>query len=106
MNKTVIFITFAVVIVIGFAGYIVLLAMDPTPDPARSDRVVTSLVLLLGILTTAAGQFYQLGRIEKQTNGNLSRRDDHIAALTAQLNDAGIPPTLPPTAPIEVAKAD
>lgn len=102
MNKTVIFITFAVVVILGFAGYILLLARDPTPDPTRSDRVITSLVLLLGLLSTAAGQFYMLGKIEKQTNGNLSIKEAHIAELSSQLANAGIQPA---TAPVSVVKA-
>lgn len=103
MNKTVIFVTFALVVILGFAGYVVLLALDPTPDPGRPDRVITALVLLLGLLSTAAGQFYMLGKqgeklekIEKQTNGNLTAEKTHNAALTAQLVEHGIPPSLPP----------
>lgn len=101
MNKTVIFITFAVVLILGFGGYILLLAIDPTPPADRSDRVITSLVLLLGMLSTAAGNFYMLGKIERQTNGTLSIERAHNAALTGQLVDLGVRPAEPPVAVVK-----
>lgn len=104
MNKTLMFVTFAIIATLGLVGYIVLLAIDPTPDEDRADRLVTTLIVLLGLITTSAGTFYQLGKIEKQTNGALSAKEQHINLLQAQLMGAGVTPASPPIAAVAPAE--
>lgn len=88
MNKTVMFVVFAALAIFGLVGTVVLLILAP-----ESSREFTSLLItVLGLATTAGGTFYALGKqgqeletIKKNTNGTLSRKDDEIAALRAQL---------------------
>lgn len=87
MNKTAVFITFAALVALGILGSIYLLVERPD----ASATFTSLLVQLLGLVTVAAGTFYALGKtnekigeVQKQTNGNLSRRDDEIARLTRE----------------------
>jgi hypothetical protein len=92
MNKTAVFITFAALAGLGIAGAVVLLIHRPD----ASATFTSLLVLILGLVVTAAGTFYGFGKqgekldeIQKQTNGNLTSRDKLIAeqaALIAELN--------------------
>lgn len=87
MNKTAVFITFAVLAALGLIGSIYLLVERPD----ASATFTALLVQILGLVVVAAGTFYALGKtnekiaeVQTQTNGNLSRRDDEIERLTRE----------------------
>ena len=97
MNKTVIFVTFAVLAAVGLVGCVVLLALGVDTD--RLAQFTTLLITVLGLASTAAGTFYALGKqgekietIERNTNGRLEARDKRIDALTSTLVENGIQP--------------
>ena len=88
MNKSLLFVTFAVLAAIGLAGGIFIVAERPD----ATATFVNLLVVVLGLVTTAAGTFFALGKtnekieeVRKQTNGNLSAKEDEIARLNAEL---------------------
>lgn len=88
MNKTVVFITFAALAALGIMGGVYLLAERPD----ASATFTNLLVLVLGLVVTAAGTFYGLGRanekldtVQKQTNGTLSALMEENRRLTRQL---------------------
>ena len=93
MNRTVVFVTFAVLAGLALCGF-VLLEVSTTEDSAPFSAFV---IQILGMVTLAAGTFYGLGSLTKkvdevhrQTNGNLSRRDAKIelqAEEIAELKD-------------------
>ena len=102
MNKTAVFITFAALAALGLVGSIYLLVERPD----ASATFTALLVQILGLVVVAAGTFYALGKtnekledVQKQTNGNLSRRDAEIERLTAENIELAkqIPPTTGPT---------
>lgn len=75
MNKTVIFITFAILAGIGIAGAVLLAVVRP--DTTTS--YVNFVFQILGLVTVAATTFYGLGKaneklevVKRQTNGTLS----------------------------------
>lgn len=75
MNKTVMFLTFALLAAIGLLGTVALLIFRPE----SATTFTTLLITVLGLATTAGGTFYMLGKqneqiqkIDKQTNGTLS----------------------------------
>lgn len=75
MNKTVMFVTFAALAVVGLAGTVALLIVRPE----SATTFTTLLITVLGLATTAGGTFYALGKqgeqikkIDRQTNGTLS----------------------------------
>lgn len=89
---------------VGIAGQIVLAVFRPD----ATATFVANTTQLLGLLILAASTIYQLGKqgaqlqqIEAQTNGNLTRRDAHIAALQAQVSEAGRVPVAAPIAVVE-----
>jgi hypothetical protein len=95
MNKTVMFVTFAVLAGLGIIGSAFLLVYRPD----ASATFGTQTVLFLGLVTSAAGTFALLDKqgkkieqIQEQTNGNLSRRDEEIVLLREQLTQNGITP--------------
>lgn len=97
MNKTVIFITFAVLAGVGLVGAAVLLALGV--DTNRLGQFTTLFITVLGLASTAAGTFYALGKqgekietIERNTNGRLEAKDQRIDALTQTLVENGIQP--------------
>lgn len=76
MNKTVVFVTFAVLVALAIAGTVFLLIFKEDSFGAYSAFIVN----LLGVTTVAAGTFAVLGRtnqkveqIKEQTNGTLSK---------------------------------
>lgn len=76
MNKTVVFVTFAVLAALAIIGVVILLLYKTDTISAYSGFIVN----LLGIVTLAAGTFAVLGKtnqkvekIERQTNGTLSK---------------------------------
>lgn len=82
MNRTVVFLVFAVLVGIGLLGALFLVVYRPE----SSSLFVGYLVQLLGLTTVAAGTFYGFGKLNEkvdivktQTNGNLERRDNMIA---------------------------
>lgn len=88
MNKTVAFVVIGIIALGGVLGSVIL----TLERPDATATFISQVVLLLGIVTTAAGTLYGLGKvgekveeIKKQTNGTLSRRDDKIDALEAEL---------------------
>lgn len=103
MNKTVIYIVFAILASLGILGTVALLIYRPDASATFTAFVVQ----ILGIAVVAAGTFYGFGKtnekleeVQKQTNGNLSRRDAEIERLTQENIELAkqIPPT---TGPIE-----
>jgi hypothetical protein len=95
LNKTAVFITFAVLAGIGIVGTLTLTILRPDATATFTSFLLT----ILSIVSVAAGTFYGFGKqgekleqIQKQTNGNLSRRDEQIAALQKKLSDNGIDP--------------
>lgn len=87
MNKTAVFITFAVLAALGLIGAIYLLVERPD----ATATFTSLLVQVLGLVAVAAGTFYGFGKtnekleeVQKQTNGNLHRRDQEIERLTRE----------------------
>lgn len=76
MNRTVVFITFAILAMLGVVGVVVIIVLSP-----EFTTVYTGfLINLLGMVTIAAGTFYGLGKmndkvdiVKQQTNGTLSK---------------------------------
>ncbi len=91
MNRTTAFICFVVLAALGIVGAVLLLLLRPD----ASASFIAFIIQLLGLVTVGAGTFALLGQqgkkiesIEKQTNGNLSRRDAEIERLTNLLAQA------------------
>jgi hypothetical protein len=87
VNKTVLFVTFAVLIALGIIGAVIILLVRPDSVGAFT----TLLVTVLGLAVTASGTFYYLGQqgkqietIKTQTNGTTSRLMDHNQTLLAE----------------------
>lgn len=85
MNKTVIFIVFGCLAALALVGITILSVFRPESVGALVNNAVT----ILGLVSVAAGTFYQLGKtndtvqeIKTQTNGTLSVRDAEIKRLT------------------------
>lgn len=98
MNKTAIFITFSVLAALGLIGAIVLLIHRPD----ATATFTALLIQVLGLVAVAAGTFYGFGKtndkldeVQRQTNGNLHRRDLEIERLTAENVELAkqVPPT-------------
>ena len=90
MNKTVVFVVFAVLAAVGLTGAVVLAVLAPE----GSKDFATLLITILGLATTAGGTFYALGRqgeqiqkIDKQTNGTLSALREENDRLTRKLEE-------------------
>lgn len=99
MNKNLAFLVIGGLVAIGLIGSIVLHLIRPETVAAFMPNVIT----LLGLIITAAGTIYGLGKVTEkveevrtQTNGTLSRRDAEIARLTQKLIDNGVDPEIPP----------
>lgn len=94
MNKTVIFVTFAILVMLAIIGSVVLLIVRPD----ASATFISQVVVLLGLVVTAAGTFYGFGKVQekvdeigRQTNGTLSRKDeelDYLRTIVAEHNIA------------------
>lgn len=102
MNKTVLYITFCILVALALIGAVLLMIVGIDPAPFFG-QVVT----LLGLVTVAAGTFYSLGKqgeklatIESNTNGRLTSRDNEIKRLTNVLVGLGVNPDSPSTAAI------
>lgn len=87
MSKTAAFIAFSVLAALGIAGMIVLLIHRPDATATFTAFIVQ----ILGLVVVAAGTFYGFGKtnekleaVQKQTNGNLHRRDQEIERLTRE----------------------
>lgn len=87
MNKTVIFVTFAVLAALGIIGSVVLLIHRPDATATFTAFVVQ----ILGIAAVAAGTFYGFGKtnekletVTRQTNGTLSALREDNARLNAE----------------------
>lgn len=88
MNKTVIYIVFMVLAGLGIVGTAALLIFRPD----ASATFTAFIVQILGIAVVAAGTFYGFGKtsekleeVQRQTNGNLHRRDETIAEKDAEI---------------------
>jgi hypothetical protein len=95
MNKTVVYVTFACLVALGIVGTLLLLFIAPQ----HFGTFTGFLIVLFGVATTAAANFWQLGKakeelqnvktetstkldvVQRQTNGTLSK-------LIADLNEA------------------
>jgi hypothetical protein len=91
MNKTVVFIAFAVLAALGLIGCMFILVYRPD----ASATFISLLITVLGLVTSAAVTFYGLGKANEkidqvvtQTNGINSALREQIASLTSQLVDA------------------
>ena len=96
MNKTVAFVSFAVLATIGLAGAIIVILLRPE----YSGTVTAIIVNVLGLVTVAAGTFYSLGKmgenvekIKHQTNGTTNvllqenmRKEQHILELMQEID--------------------
>jgi hypothetical protein len=87
MNKTAAFVVFSILAALGIIGMVALLMWRPDATATFTAFIVQ----ILGIAVVAAGTFYGFGKtnekleaVERQTNGNLSRRDAEIERLTAE----------------------
>lgn len=72
MNKTVAFVSFAILAMLGIIGAVIVLLVRPE----YTNTLTTILVNVLGLVTVAAGTFYSLGKVDEkvvkikeQTNG-------------------------------------
>lgn len=88
MNKTIVFVTFAVLVGLAIVGSAILLVVRPD----ASATFVTNVVQLLGMVTLAAGTFAGLGKlttdvekVRSQTNGTLSKLSTERDAALAEL---------------------
>lgn len=102
MNKTVLFVTFACLAALGIIGGLVLMIHRPDATATFTNL----LVLILGLVVSAAGTFYALGKtndkldtVVRQTNGQLSSKEDEISRLRQKLADNGITPEDPEVSP-------
>ena len=98
MNKTVVFVTFSVLVGLGIIGAVVLLLLKPE----SMSEFTNLLIIVLGLATTAAGTFYALGKqgekiekIDAQTNGTNRRLIEENVRLTNVLIERGIDPNEP-----------
>lgn len=76
MNKTVVFVVFSALAAMGIFGSIVLLLYRPDATATFTSFIV----VILGLVVSAAGTFYALGKqgekidkIQTQTNGTLTK---------------------------------
>jgi len=88
MNKTTIFVTFACLAGLALIGSVLVLVAKPDATATFTNTIV----LVLGLVVSAAGTFAALGKVnekldnvQKQTNGNLSAKDAEIARLQAEI---------------------
>lgn len=88
MNKTLLFIVFAILTALGLAGYLVVLLLRPEHAVAY----VGTLVMLLGLVSASATTFYMLGKqqrtleeVKTQTNGNLTALREQVESKDAQI---------------------
>ena len=100
MNRTVVFVTFAVLAALGIGGTLVLLIHRPDASATFTAFIIT----ILGPVSVAAAQFYGFGKvtektdaqneklatIERNTNGRLHSRDEEIQRLTNLLIEKDI----------------
>lgn len=88
MNKTVVFVTFAALAAIGLIGGAFLIVERPD----ASATFTNLLVLVLGLVVTAAGTFAAIGKVaekvevvQQQTNGTNSALREEVARLNGEL---------------------
>jgi hypothetical protein len=88
MNRTVVFVTFAVLVLVALVGSAVLLVVRPD----ASATFIGQVVQLLGLVTVAAGTFAglskvggQVEQVRSQTNGTLSKLSAERDAALAEL---------------------
>lgn len=79
MNKTVAFVTLAVLVALTIAGFVVLTILDRDPG-----AFANTAIMLLGLAATAAGLQTGLHQIQKQTNGTLSALLERNRELEAE----------------------
>lgn len=98
MNKTVVFVTFSVLVGLGIIGAVVLLLLKPE----SMSEFTNLLIIVLGLATTAAGTFYALGKqgekiekIDAQTNGANRRLIEENVRLTNIIVEQGLDPNGP-----------
>jgi len=89
MNKTAMFVTFAILAGLGLIGGVFIMLYRPD----ATATFTALLIQILGLVSLAGGTFYMLGKqgdkieqIQHQTNGNLSKRDEEIARLQSELD--------------------
>lgn len=88
MNKNLMYLTVGTIVLIGLIGSIVLQIVRPE----ALGTFVQQIVVLVGLLTTAAGTIYGLGqvndkidKVESQTNGQLTRLQNERDQMAAEL---------------------
>lgn len=102
MNKTVMFVTFAILAGLGIVGTAVLVAFRPDATATFTNLLIT----VLGLVSVAGATFYGFGKqsdkldtVVRQTNGQLSSKEDEISRLRQKLADNGITPEDPEVSP-------
>jgi hypothetical protein len=93
MNKTIVFVTFSILVGLGIIGAVVLLVFKPE----SLGQFTTLLITVLGLATTAAGTFYMLGqqaekiqKIDTQTNGTNRALQEENQRLTNIIIEKGL----------------
>jgi hypothetical protein len=93
MNKTVMFVTFAILAGLGIIGTAVLVAFRPDATATFTNLLIT----VLGLVSVAGATFYGFGKqgdkldeIKAQTNGQLHSKEREIERLRQRLADNGI----------------
>ncbi len=93
MKRTVVFVVFASVALVGLIGVLVLLIHRPD----ASATFISTLVTVLSLISVFAGTAYGLGKVnekletvQKQTNGQLEKRDTKLSSYERIMRDHGI----------------
>lgn len=93
MKRTVVFVVFAAVAAVGLIGVLILLIHRPD----ASATFISTLVTILSLISVFAGTAYGLGKInekvdvvQRQTNGQLEKRDARLSSYERIMRDHGI----------------
>lgn len=93
MKRTVVFVVFACVATVGLIGVMVLLIHRPD----ASATFISTLVTVLSLISVFAGTAYGLGKlnekvdtVQKQTNGQLEKRDARLETYQRIMRENGI----------------
>jgi hypothetical protein len=95
MNRTVVFVTFAVIALTGLVGVILIIQLRPD----ATATLIGAITQILGLVSAFAVVSYGLGKLNEkvdtvrtQTNGTLSAKEERIKQLEKQLIEKGINP--------------
>lgn len=95
MNRTVVFVTFAVIALTGLVGVILIIHLRPD----ATATLISAISQILGLVSAFAVVSYGLGKLNEkvdtvrtQTNGTLSAKEEKIQKLEKALIDKGVNP--------------